>query len=126
MTIPKVRPPTLKTGIRFAGPIDRLPDRRIQLAIQADDRSFVKDRRRVVELTRSGNLGKPQDCRDRVACKWCKRGAELAAFHVNRDIGRACSVVRQTSKYGLRATEDFHSLRFTPVNSFANELDRLH
>lgn len=30
------------------GPIDRLPDRRIQLAIQADDGSLVKDRYRVV------------------------------------------------------------------------------
>lgn len=55
------------------------------------------------------------------------KGNEVpTAFHVNRNIGRACRVVCQTSKYGLRATEDFHSLRSTPVNSFANELDCLH
>src|ERR1700694_5700708 len=97
----------------------------MQLAIQPGDGSLVKDRGRVVELT-CGNLGKPQNCRNRVTRKGCKCSAELTAFHVKRKIGRPCGIVRKASKYGLRATEDFHSLRFAPLNSFANELDGLH
>jgi hypothetical protein len=86
----------------------------------------MKDCRRVVEPTRSGDLRKPQNGRDGIAGKWRKRRAELAIFHVKRDFGGTGSVVRETSKYGLRATEDLHPLRFAPVNSFANEAEYLH
>src|SRR5258706_1262685 len=97
----------------------------MQLAIQADDVSFVEDRRRVVELT-TGKLGKTQNGRNGVAGKWSKSGAELTAFHLNCKIGRTSCVVRQTTEYGLRATEDFDSLHFTPINSSANEFNGLH
>jgi hypothetical protein len=106
--------------------VDRPPDRRMQLAIDAYDVSLVKDRCRVVELIRCGNLGEPQDRRYGIACERSENRVELTAFHVDGKFGRACRVVRQTSKDGLRATEDLHSLCFTPANSLANQLDGFH
>ena len=126
MTIPNVRPPTCEDRDPLAGPIDRLPDRRMQLAIDADHGSSVKDRCRVVELTRSGSLRKPQDGRHGVAGQRRQHGVQLTAFHVNRNIGGVSRVVRQTSEDGLRAAEDSHSFRLTPRNPFANELDSVH
>src|SRR6185369_1481581 len=105
--------------------IHRSPDRRMQLAIQAGHGSSVEDDCRVIELT-SGNLGESQNGRHRVAGKRRKNSAELTAFHVHRKIDRTCRVVRQTSKDGLRAAEDLHSLGFTPVDSLADELDGGH
>jgi hypothetical protein len=96
----------------------------MELPVDADHGSSVKDRRRVVELTRTGRLGKPDDGRHGVAGKRRQHGAELTAVHVNRHIEGVGRVIRQTAEDRLRAAEDSHPFRFTPRNSFANERDR--
>ena len=72
MRIPKVSSPIAKIGSLSPGSYDRRVNSRMELAIEADDQTFVKDRRGVVEPIVPVDLGKPHDCRDAIARKRCQ------------------------------------------------------
>jgi hypothetical protein len=78
----------------ITGPIDQLADCGVQLAIQADDRSSMKDRGRVVQVTRGRHFGEPHNRRHCAARERRQHRFELLAFHVDRHIRGAWGVVR--------------------------------
>ena len=76
---------------------DRPIDARIQLAVQADDRPSLKDRRGAEEPAPIGQLCESNYRRDGAAREGRKHGVEPAGVRVDRELGGMFTVVSQST-----------------------------
>jgi len=98
----------------------------MQLAIQADDRPSLKDRRGVVKPVPIRQFCESNDCRDGVACEGRKHGVESTGVRGDRELCGISSIVRQASQDSLWATKNCDTLRLTSLDSRPDEAERVH